>query len=260
MGEGVQRTLGPCFAFSKGNCYMGSNCVFAHRPLTVPEAVAKGQWMGRYRAKGWGQGGGAVGGQGGKGEGVAMKGPGGGFAGKGREVCRAYQQGGCRFGDRCRYVHEEPAAPAEVEREKEDGQSEARETAEKWEYESPVWSLFESQAAEEEEKERETSRLCSDPMDEAVDNDEEVSFAGQKWEKPAVIPRSRRWVMDTGSPHDLIARDEVTGDDESAVTREFVLRTANGPAQVKTRVRSRIPGMTPAVLSIGRRVMENGYG
>ncbi|MCP3677108.1 MAG: zinc finger CCCH domain-containing protein, partial [Deltaproteobacteria bacterium] len=206
-----------------------------------------------------------------------MKGLGGGYAGKGREVCRAHQQGGCRFGDRCRYIHEEPAAPAEIEREKKDenesGTKSERETTEKWEVESPVWSLFESQAAEEEEERSATnvSRFRSDLIEEALDDEEEVSFVGQKWEKPAVIPRSRRWVMDTGSPHDLIARDEVTGDDESTVTREFVLRTANGPAQVKTRVRSRIPGMngaearylvlnqTPAVLSIGRRVMENGY-
>ncbi|MCP3676954.1 MAG: hypothetical protein GY721_05020, partial [Deltaproteobacteria bacterium] len=110
----------------------------------------------------------------------------------------------------------------------------------------------------------------SELLEEASD-DGEVPLVGPMWEKPAVIPRSRRWVMDTGSPHDLIARDEVTGDDESTVTREFVLRTANGPAHVTTRVRSRIPGMngaearylvlnqTPAVLSIGRRVMENGY-
>ena len=83
---------------------------------------------------------------------------------------------------------------------------------------------------------------------------------------------SMRWIMDTGSGYDLIARSHLTPDDEDFVepTKAVPLYTANGWTRVTERCSIQNPTLfqeitplvmdaSPPVLTVGRRCMEQGY-
>ena len=85
------------------------------------------------------------------------------------------------------------------------------------------------------------------------------------------------WLMDTGTPFDIISKYDVSSNERAKKKRakhSIILNTANGIVKVKWQVPLKVKlsrsqtenidaimmnGATPAALSIGRRCMENGY-
>ncbi len=97
-----------------------------------------------------------------------------------------------------------------------------------------------------------------------------TSQEGSAHADAAPVAEVREWLMDTGSAYDLVASPHVKRTKGTMFERStpLVLRTANGPVEVKHGVTLDLPPLgestdalllrcTPPVLSIGRRVMED---
>ena len=89
---------------------------------------------------------------------------------------------------------------------------------------------------------------------------------------PAVASEVRRWVVDTGSGHDLIQLRDVADMGRHSIPASVTLRlnTANGQVKADRIVPLRVRELgetispyvlpsTPPVLSVGRRCMDEGY-
>jgi hypothetical protein len=84
---------------------------------------------------------------------------------------------------------------------------------------------------------------------------------------------SKRWLVDTGCPLDLIAEYEIGQDEKEYIkpaTDSVRLNTANGITKANRIIKYRVDGMedgieafvlssTPTVMSVGKRCMERGY-
>ena len=89
---------------------------------------------------------------------------------------------------------------------------------------------------------------------------------------PATSAGPTRWLMDTGCGHDLVGKHEVPSWMQSFPSQSPVLfNTANGLTNASEQVAFDVPSLngkvqpyllnsTPAVLSIGRRCAEDGFG
>ena len=98
--------------------------------------------------------------------------------------------------------------------------------------------------------------------------------SGQDWSAalPATSSGPLRWLMDTGCGHDLIGRCDVPSWAKAFNAASPVLfSTANGTTSATEQVPIEVPSLrdsvrpyllrsSPAVLSIGRRCAEEGYG
>jgi len=84
---------------------------------------------------------------------------------------------------------------------------------------------------------------------------------------------TKRWLVDTGCPLDLIAEYEIGQDEKEYIkpaTDSVRLNTANGITKANRIIKYRVDGMedgieafvlssTPTVMSVGKRCMERGY-
>jgi hypothetical protein len=101
----------------------------------------------------------------------------------------------------------------------------------------------------------------------------QVLAAGLGFDTGGPLPSGcTRWLVDTGSGYDLIGRQELTDDDEQYLLRSEPIEffTANGSTtsmfeyqmvldNLDEQLEVRVLDNTPAVLSVGRRCMEDGY-
>ena len=108
-----------------------------------------------------------------------------------------------------------------------------------------------------------------------VGSAEQLTYVGKALAMPAVFGGSgpQRWVMDTGSGNDLVGKQDLNAAvmrDAEKFSPPMILATANGHivvddevdlqvAKLKLVVRPKVLLNTPAVLSIGKRCMEDGF-
>ena len=102
----------PCWDFSKGRCTLGDRCPRAHRQLTRDEekqrdkssrAGSRGS-QSRSRSPSSGSSSGRSRSSSPSGRSASPR--------RGKDVCIHFARGSCKFGDKCRYKHELPAAPS----------------------------------------------------------------------------------------------------------------------------------------------------
>ena len=121
------------------------------------------------------------------------------------------------------------------------------------------------------EKLKRHKRSYDDVKELALDTWRQNRTAGLTALAAKATAKIKRWLADTGCGYDLISRSDVHKRHTQKANEDEVitLYTANGPTEVTHKVNLSIGALgessvmlldeTPAVFSIGRRVMHNGF-
>eukprot|EP00971_Amphidinium_carterae_P313941 6239549-Amphidinium_carterae.1 len=218
-----------CWAYAKGECTRGSKCRFEHVDGGGVKAAAATQKRSASRTR----------------------------------PCNAFQRGQCKYGDKCKFAHGVPAHVAEAD---EAAMANMREqtpppVAVYSDGSSVQYACVSSVVSSNTEacpgKQGATCHKCS-------------SHVGSRKE---ACCNCRSWLGDTGAGRDLIGRGKLREDELARICRmhkKCRFNTANGSVTADEKVKCEISSLgralepvvleqCPPVMSIGRRVEEEGY-